>query len=78
VTILGFLLSFIGLMSIPLGIAFSFPVWLILTYIFKIVDIFSEFSFANIILEDVSFIWVIISYLFLGLLVWRIGERKRF
>ena len=77
VTILGFLLSFIGLISVPLGIAFSFPIWLILTYIFKIVDIFSEFSFANIILEDVSFVWVIISYIFLGLLVWRTGSNKK-
>ena len=77
VTILGFLLSFIGLISIPLGIAFSFPVWLILTYIFKIVDIFSEISFANIVLENISFVWVIVFYIFLGLLIWRIEEKKK-
>jgi len=77
VTILGFILSFIGLISTFLGIAFSFPVWLILTYIFKIVDIFSNISFANIILENVSFVWVVISYIFFGLLIWRRQEVQK-
>jgi len=81
ITILGFILAFIGLISIPLGIVFSFPVWLILTYIFKLIDVFSKVSFANIVLENVSFIWVIISYIFLGLFIWRTEQRgklKRF
>ena len=77
VTILGFLLAFIGLISIPLGIVFSFPVWLILTYILKIVGVFSKISFTNIILENTSFAWVIISYVFLGLLIWKTKENKK-
>ena len=77
VTILGFVLAFIGLISIPLGIVFSFPVWLILTYILKIIDLFSKISFANIIFEDISFYWVIISYILLGLLIWKIENNKK-
>ena len=77
VTILGFILAFIGLISTPLGIVFSFPIWLILTFILKIIDIFSKVSSANIVLEDVSFVWVIISYIFLGLFVWRIEEKRK-
>ena len=77
VTILGFILAFIGLISTPLGIAFSFPIWLILTYIFKLVDVFSKISSANIILENVSFIWVIISYVFLGLLIWKMKQKRK-
>jgi len=77
VTILGFILAFIGLTSIPLGIAFSFPVWLILTYIFKLVNVFSKASFANIVLENASFAWVIISYVFLGLFIWGIEKKKK-
>jgi len=69
VTILGFVLSFIGLLSIPLAIFLSFPVWLILTYIFKMVDFFSKISFANITLNNVSFVWVILFYLLLGLFI---------
>jgi hypothetical protein len=77
VTILGFILSFIGLIYVPLGIAFSFPVWLILTYIFKLIDLFSKTTFANVVLEDVSFMWVFISYLFFGLLIWKNLEAEK-
>jgi len=77
ITILGFILSFIGLMSTTLGIVFSFPVWLILSYILKIIDVFSYASFANIVVEKVSFIWVIASYFFLGLFIWRMEEKKK-
>lgn len=76
ITILGFVLAFIGLVSIPLGVILSFPIWLVLTYIFKIIDLSSRVSFANIVVEEVSFIWVILFYILLGFLVWRANKNK--
>ncbi len=76
ITILGFILSFIGLISTNLGIALSFPVWLVLTYILKIINLSSYFPFYNIIWEGVSLIWVIIAYFVLGFLIWKINKKR--
>ncbi len=76
-TIFGFILAFVGLISVPLGIILSFPAWLVLTFIFKIIDLASQFSFGSIIFRNVSFVWVIFSYSLLYLLIRKIKERMK-
>jgi hypothetical protein len=74
ITIFGFILAFVGLISINLGLICAFPIWLILTYILKVIDLASQISFGDLVIESISFIWVIIFYIGLGLLIWRIKK----
>jgi len=73
---LGFIFAFLGIIWLPLGWIFSLPAWLLLTYLTKIVDWFSNFSWSAYVLE-ISWVWLIISYLILGLIVWRIQEQQK-
>jgi len=77
ITILGFIFSFLGIFSQILGQILSWPAWLILTYILKTINFFSKISFANLTLKNVSWIWLVISYLILGLITWRLNEKQK-
>jgi competence protein ComEC len=73
---LGFIFSILGMLWQPLGWILSWPAWFLLTYVVKIVDWFSSFSWASLTLE-ISWIWLIIFYLILGLMTWRLQERQK-
>jgi len=77
ITILGFVLAAVGTISISLALILSFPVWFLLTYIFKIVEFFSKIPQATVFIKNVSPFWLIISYLILGLIIWRIQENQK-
>ncbi len=77
ITILGFAISFLAIFSQGLGLIFSFPVWLILTYILKIIDFSAKISHTTLIFENVSWIWVLVSYLILGLLVCQLEKKQK-
>lgn len=77
ITILGFIFAVLGIVFFPLGWLFSLPVWLLLTYITKIVDYFSQFSFASITFENVSWIWLLAFYLILGYLTLKLQEGQK-
>jgi len=77
ITILGFIFSFIGIIFQPLGWILSFPAWLLLTYLLKIIGFFSKISFAFLTLKNVHWIFLLISYLTLGLLTWRLQESQK-
>ena len=77
ITILGFVLAITGTISLSLAMIFSFPVWFLLTYIFKIVEFFAEIPRATLLIKNVSSIWLIISYLILGFIIWRIQESQK-
>jgi len=77
ITIFGFIFSFIGIFWQTLAQIFSWPVWLLLTYILKVIDSFSKISWASLTLENIHWIFLMISYLVLGLITWRLQEKQK-
>jgi len=76
-TILGFLFSALGTLSIMLGQFSSFPTYFLLTYFIKIIDFFSKISLANLTFQNVNWVFLFISYSILGFLFWRLQEKQR-
>ena len=70
VTILIFILGISGIIFWPLGFLLSLPAWLSLTYITKIVDWFSRLPFVSLALDNLHWVWLLVSYLILGGFVW--------
>lgn len=66
--IFGFLSSILGVASQFLGWIVSIPCWFLLTYFVKIIDFFSQ-PWALKTIENVHWIWLVISYLVLGAVV---------
>jgi len=73
---LGFIFAISGAIWQPLGWIFSLPSWFLLSYVTKIVNWFSSFSFAAFSLE-ISWIWLLFSYLMLGLITYRVQESQK-
>ena len=73
---LGFLFALFGVIWSELGWVLSLPLWFFLSYITKIVNFFSGFSFSSLTLE-ISWPWILIVYLFLGIITWRLQESKK-
>jgi len=72
IMIFGFLLSIVGLLSSSLAFILSLPCWLLLTYILKVIDIFSwSISF------DIHWIWLIFLYLFLFIFVYHLRMKQK-
>jgi competence protein ComEC len=72
IMIFGFLFSFVGLFSSFFGLVFSFPCWLLLTYILKVINMFS-WGNASI---SIHWVWLVFLYLFLFILISRIKFRQ--
>jgi len=70
VTILIFIFAISGIISEPLGFLMSFPTWLSLTYIIKIIDGFSRLPFASLAVENLHWVWMPTFYLILGGFIW--------
>jgi competence protein ComEC len=77
ITILGFVLAFLGAIYLPLAKIISFPLWIVLTYILKIIDFSSKIPYATVPFKNVSFVWLLIFYLILGFLVWKLQEKQK-
>ena len=75
ITILGFIFSFLGIFFQLIGQIISWPAWLLLTYILKVIDLFSKIPLATLTFENVPWIFLLISYLILGLITWRLQEK---
>lgn len=65
IMVFGFIFSLAGMFWQPLGWILSFPVWFLLTYLTKIIDWFSGFSWAALVVENVHWLWLAITYLIL-------------
>ncbi len=70
ITVLGLVMASVSFLSFFLGQLLSFPAWLILGYILKVVDFGSRIPFAGLNVQSLSFYWVIVLYLVLFLLAW--------
>jgi len=73
---LGLISGLGGIIFQPFGWISSWPCWLLLTYLIKIVDWLSSFPWSSYTLE-ISWIWLPISYLILGLITWRLNEKRK-
>lgn len=73
---LGFVFVLGGTVFQPLTLLFSWPVLFFLTYLTKIVDYLSGFSWASQSFKISSF-WLMVSYLVLGLVTWRLNSKQR-
>jgi competence protein ComEC len=76
-TILGFFYSVIGIFCGFLGQIFSWPAWLILTYVIKVIDLFSKIPFATLQVENISWAWLALIYLLLVFWIWRIKQKQK-
>ena len=76
IMILGFIFGLIAMIWQSLAWLFFFPLWFVLAYLTKIIDFFSNFSFSSLTLE-ISWVWLLISYLILGLITWRLEEKQK-
>jgi len=75
ITILGFIFSFLGIIFQPLGYFLSWPTWLLLTYILKIIDLSSKIPYLTF--KNVHWIFLLISYLILGFITWKAREKQK-
>ena len=73
---LGFIFGILGILWQPLGWLLSLPCWLLLTYLTKIINIFSKIPFAAPTFK-ISWVWLIIFYLVLGYFTWRLNEKQK-
>jgi len=76
ITILIFIFGFFGMISWIFGWILSWPTFFAVTYIVKIIDLFSGFPFASLKLENIHWLWLIISYSILGFLTWRLQKSQ--
>ncbi|KPJ56129.1 hypothetical protein AMJ49_05675, partial [Parcubacteria bacterium DG_74_2] len=77
IMISGFIFIILGIIYQPLAWILALPCWLLLTYLIKIVDFLSGFSFASLSLE-ISWIWLIIFYLVLGCITWQLTKKDKY
>lgn len=77
ITIFGFFFSFIGIFWQTLGQILSWPAWLLITYILKIVDFSSKIPFAYLSIQKFSLFLLSLSYSILAILVWKFKEREK-
>lgn len=74
IMIFGFVFGLAGLIWQPLAWVLSWPAWLLLTYVVKIIDWFSQIPWAQLTLE-ISWFWLVVAYLFLGMIAWRLHKK---
>ena len=72
----GFIFAIFGICWQPLGWILSWLAWGLLSYLIKIIDGFANISLASLTLE-ISWIWLFLLYLILGLIIWRLNEKQK-
>ncbi|MBU0546702.1 ComEC family competence protein [Patescibacteria group bacterium] len=77
ITILGFISMVAAVFWQGLGQFLSWPAWMMLTYLIKIVDWFSNFSWATLSFHNVSWIFLPASYLIISFIIWRLQEKQK-
>ena len=76
IMVAGFIFSLAGTIFQPLGWILSWPAWLLLTYLTQIVDWFSQLPFAALTIENLHWSFLIIAYLILGSIAWRLNKKE--
>jgi competence protein ComEC len=68
---LGFSVGFLGFISTVLTVPVSFVCTLLLTYVLKIIYLFSHLPFSSVTIESFPLVLVIIIYLLLFIIIWQ-------
>ena len=76
IMMVGFIFALAGIFFQPLGWILSWPAWLLLTYLTKIVDGFNQIPLSSVTLE-ISWIWLLFFYLILSGILWRLNKRQK-
>ena len=76
ITILIFVFGFAAMIFSGFGLILSFPVWLFLSYIASIIDLFARIPFASLSLK-IFWPWLIIFYLVLTIFVWWFSRKYK-
>lgn len=76
VTILGFFLALAAVLFFPSAFLFLFPVWACLTFILGTVDFFYKIPTLSLRVGRLSFGWLMIIYILLGLVTWKVQESQ--
>jgi competence protein ComEC len=77
ITILGFIFAFLGIFWQSLAQILSWFAWLGLSFVLKVVEIFSKIPFSFLSIKNVHWIFLIISYLVLAIIVFRLQEARK-
>ncbi len=77
ITVLIFIFGLAGMIFWGFGLILSWPVWLFLSYIVKIIDWSSRIPWASVFFREIHWIWLITFYLILGFMIWRLQERQK-
>ena len=77
ITILGFIFSFLGIFWLGIAQILSWPTWLGLSFILKLIDIFTKIPFSSLIFKNIHWIFLIVFYLILGIIVWQLQEKQK-
>lgn len=76
IMMLGFVFLLSGIFSRFLAWLLSFPLWLVLRYLTKIVDFFASFSFSVVFFE-ISWIWLFVYYSFLIVFLYYFNQKHK-
>jgi len=76
IMIFGFIFALLSSISWIFGWIFIWPCWFLLTYALKVIDLFSYPQMA-ITIENVSWIWLVISYLVLSAAIIFVKKKER-
>jgi len=76
IMIFGFIFGLAGMLWQSLAWVLSWPVWFLLTYLVKVVDIFSK-PWAAKTINNVHWLWLVIAYLILGFFVYYLKRKQR-
>jgi len=76
IMIFGFIFGLAGMFWQSLAWILSWPAWFLLTYLKEVVDIFSK-PWAAKTIDNVHWLWLVIAYLILGLIAWRLKNREK-
>ena len=75
ILIAGFLSSFVGLIFLPLAKLLFLPVWLLLTYLIKVIEFFAGLPFSFIEIQGLSGALLVGIYLGMGWGVWKLKNK---
>lgn len=76
ITILVFIFGLLATLFLPLGYLLFWLAWFCLSYIVKVIDYFSKLPLTSLTIQNLSWGWLVIFYLILALMIWRLNERR--
>ena len=75
-TVLGLLVSIVGVFSNILGFIFSLPCMFLLAYMIKVLDIFSQ-PWAVKTIANIHWFWPVLYYILLSYLIWFLKRKQK-